>query len=302
MVLSAKADSYTLTDGNVLAGDVIKFDESGLMLRQPGEVYTNIPWMLLSQDSLKQLGENPKIRPIIEPLLVPEVTSRPPKPVVNLHEVTRLKIPRQTSVLGGLFTSSVGIFMGLLIYAANLYAGFEVSVCRNRPAVMVVLISGILPIIGPIIFLAMPAYYEGEEEAAAPADEAAPAAPPGRSAPPVGGGQTSAQQSQESSPPQDETPQATPAWTTEQPKKQQTQVFQRGKFMFNKRFIETKFGVFMKGADKDSVLVIITPKGQFIVNRIGDVTASEMQVFCDTGEAMVPFADIHEAQIKPRTA
>jgi hypothetical protein len=63
MVLSAKADSYTLTDGNVLAGDVIKFDESGLMLRQPGEVYTNIPWMLLSQDSLKQLGENPKKSP-----------------------------------------------------------------------------------------------------------------------------------------------------------------------------------------------------------------------------------------------
>jgi len=302
MVLSVRADSYTLTDGDVLSGDVIKFDESGLMLRQPGEVYTNIPWMLLSQDSLKQLADNPKIRPIIEPLLEPEVSARPPKPVINVHEVTRLKIPRQTSVLGGLFSSSVGIFIGLLLYAANLYAGFEISVCRNRPAVMVVLLCGILPIIGPIIFLVMPTYYEGEEEAAAPPEETAPASVPGRSAPPAAGAQTSTQPVQEPSQANDESPQATPVWTTEEPKKQQTQVFQRGKFMFNKRFIETKFGLFMKGADKDSVLVIITPKGQFIVNRIGEVTASEMQIFCDTGEAMVPFADIHEAQIKPRTA
>jgi hypothetical protein len=299
-VLSVKADSLTLTDGNVLSGDVIKFDESGLMLRQPGEVYTNVPWMLLSQGSLKQLSENPKIKPIIEPLLEPEVTARAPTPVVNVHEVVRLKTPRQTSVLGGLFSSSVGIFIGLLLYAANLYAGFEISICRNRPTVMVVLISGILPIIAPIIFLAMPTYYEGEEEVAPPVEESAPTPlpTPGRAAPPAG----SAPTAEQPDPQKQETQQATSTWTTEQPKKQQTQVFQRGKFMFNKRFIETKFGTFMKGANKDSVLVIITPKGQFVVNRVGEVTASEMQVFCDTGEALVAFADIHEAQIKPRTA
>lgn len=296
-VLSVKADSYALTDGNVLSGDVIKFDEGGLMLRQPGEVYTNVPWMLLSQASLKKLAENPKIRPIIEPLLEPEINARAPQPAVSVHDVTRLKIPRQTSVLGGLLTSSVGIFIGLLLYAANLYAAMEIAICRNRPTVMVVLICGVLPIIGPIFFLAMPTYYESDEEAAPPVEESAPGPAPGRSAPPAGGAPVPDPDQEKQ-----EIPQATSTWTTEQPKKQQTQVFQRGKFMFNKRFIETKFAVFLKGANKDSVLVIITPKGQFVVNRVGEVTASEMQVFTDEGEALVAFADIHEAQIKPRTA
>jgi hypothetical protein len=142
----------------------------------------------------------------------------------------------------------------------------------------------------------MPTYYEGEESTEPLAEETVAGPAAARSAPPAGSGPVP-----EPDPRKQETPQATSTWTTEQPKKQKTQVFQRGKFMFNKRFIETKFGTFLKGASKDSVLVIITPKGQLVVNRIGEITASEMQVFCDTGEAMVPYSDIHEAQIKPRT-
>lgn len=289
VLISARADTFTLTDGNVLNGDMIKFDDSGIMLREPGEVYTNISWMMLSQDTLKQLAQNPKVNRIIAPLLEPAPKARPAKPAIVIHDVDRLKTPPPSSVLGGFFSSSIGILMGLLIYAGNLYAGYEVAVCRNRPLGTVILLSAIVPVIGPTIFALLPiqtATNESEEDAAGPESAAAPA---------PGDGQTSAAAAEA---------EALPDATTvaaEQPRKQQTQVFQRGKFMFNKRFIETKFSLFLKGASPDFVLVIITPKGQYIVNRIGEVTPAEMQIFTDDGQAAIPYGEIQEAHIKPRS-
>ena len=299
---SVWADSYTLADGTVLTGEMIRFDDNAIMLREPGEVYTNVPWVLLSQDTLKQLAQNPKINAYIQPLLPPEPV-RAVKPVLKLHEVVRFKLPGPTSVLGGLFSSSVGVMIGLMIYAANLYAGFEIAICRNRPPIMVVLFSGLLPIIAPIIFLLMPVYIE-EEEDGLPLPENEPVAMPsveraaGGAAPVAAGKKQETRQEKKRE--TDDSPPTTPTWSMEQPKKPEAQIFQRGKFMFNKRFIETKFATFVKGPSRESVLVIITPKGQFVANRIGEVMPAEMQIFCDNGEALILYADIHEMQIKPR--
>jgi hypothetical protein len=65
----------------------------------------------------------------------------------------RLNRPPNGSLLGALFSSSVGIFSLLLIYAANLYAGYEIAVVRAYPPVMVCGISAVAPFVGPAIFL-----------------------------------------------------------------------------------------------------------------------------------------------------
>ena len=44
----------------------------------------------------------------------------------------------------------------LLLYAANIYAGYEISIFRARPPALVCGVSAVLPLIGPIIFLSMP--------------------------------------------------------------------------------------------------------------------------------------------------
>jgi hypothetical protein len=90
----------------------------------------------------------------------------------------------------------------------------------------------------------------------------------------------------------------------------ETQVFQRGQFTFNRRFFETKFsnffGITRHGADKDMVLVVKTPKGQHIVERVSRIAANEahFEVAVGTGrqEVMVPFGEIQEIQLKHRNA
>ena len=68
---AAAAESLTMVDGAAFTGDIIKFDDNGLLLRA-NETYTNLSWGRFSQDSLKQLSSNPKIRPYVEVFIEPE--------------------------------------------------------------------------------------------------------------------------------------------------------------------------------------------------------------------------------------
>jgi hypothetical protein len=155
-LVTAHADIISLVDGTSLTGDIVKSTDTGLMLHLPDNTYTNLLWTKLSQDALKQLEANPKIKPLVEPFIEIPMSERPKKPEVEIQNVTRLELPPKQSLLGALFSSSVGIFALLLIYAANIYAGFEIAVFRARPKALVMGVAAILPILGPIIFLAMP--------------------------------------------------------------------------------------------------------------------------------------------------
>ena len=150
------AESLTLVDGATLSGDIVKFDDNGLLLRVSGEVYTNIPWGRLSQASLKQLTANPKLKPLVEVFIEPDPSQRPPPKEIKINPVTRLTIPEHPSLLGGLVGSPVGLGILLVLYLANLFAAFEVAVFRARSPGQVMGISALLPIIGPVVFLAMP--------------------------------------------------------------------------------------------------------------------------------------------------
>ncbi len=296
LFVAAGADTFPLTDGTSLTGDVISYSDNGVVFRLEGDKYSpRVPWTKFSQDALIQLSKNPKIRPLAEPFIetVP-VEERAKKAEVKIHEVERLDLPPKQSLFGALFSSSVGLVMLMLIYAANIFAGYEIAVVRSQPILLVMGVAVVLPILGPIIFLAMPARAESSRTAA-PRPEAAPHtfAVPGTDQPVAAGIQIVEASWQKDAP-------GTGAGAP--------QIFQRGQFTFNRRFFETKFSGFFamirREAEKNLVLTVKTGRTLFVVERITRIATNEMHVEVAQGagkqEVMVPFAEIVEVQLKPK--
>jgi hypothetical protein len=290
LLVAARADTFQLTDGSSLTGDIVTFNDSGITFRVAGDTYTNLVWTKFSQDALKQLSANPKIKLLVEPFIEIPPSERAPKPEIQIRDVSRLDLPRQQSLLGALASSSVGLFVLLLIYAANLYAAFEIAIVRMRPIALAMGVSAVLPIIGPIIFLSLPVKAE-----------AAPVAAPVEGEPTaftVPGQQPTAEE---------EIKIAGGSWQNPADGQPAPQIFQRGQYTFNRRFLETKFsgffGAIRRGPDKDSVLLVKTTREQFVANRITRIAANDVhfEVVTDSSvrEVMVPFADIQEMQLKP---
>jgi len=284
---AAEPVSLTLTDGGTVAGDIIKIDDNGLMIRLPGEVYatTNVAWSHLSQDSLKHLVANPKIKPLAEVFIEPDASQRPAKAEIQVNPVTRLTQPTNPSLFGGLVGSPVGLFILLVLYGANLFAGYEVAIIRARPAIQVIGLAAVLPVIGPVIFLAMPMKMEAP---AAENDFAAPAGTAGAAA--------------QRTPEEIQIVEA--SWRKEE-KKPEVQVFARGKFTFNKRFVETKFAGYLgelKGDALKFTMELKTTQAQHAVERIMQVAATEVILETQNGQVTVPLADIQEIKLTPKPA
>jgi len=293
LLLAAGADTYQLTDGTPVSGDVVKYDDSGVLIRTPQDAYTNLTWTMFSQDGLKRLAQNPKIKPFVTPFIIPPAPPRP-REEIKIQEVSRLEEPPKAPLLTALFSSSVGLVVMFLIYGANLFAAMEIAVFRARPIGLVMGVAAVLPVLGPIIFLSLPAQAEPVAEPVAEADTPAMAVPSAAPAPrpvqPPGGIHIASSSWQ-------------PGTTTE---KAATQVFHRGQFMFNRRFFETKFPNFFslirREADKDTVLLVKTPRGQYEVSRITRIAANDLHFEVMQGaarqEVMVPFGEIQEIQLK----
>ena len=68
--MEARADTFQLSDGQTLTGDVVSFNENGLIVRLPeGKYADRVPWSKFSQVDLKRLAQNPKITPLVEPFV-----------------------------------------------------------------------------------------------------------------------------------------------------------------------------------------------------------------------------------------
>jgi hypothetical protein len=293
-LVTARADTYELTDGTSVSGDIVLFNDTGVTLRMPGDNYTNVVWPKFSQDALKQLAENPKIKPYAE-LFIEPPPAQSKNANVPVREVSRLELPHKHFLLAALLSSSVGFVVLLLIYAANVYAAYEIARVRSRPIGLVMGVAAVLPILGPIIFLSLPVREQTE-----PADEQpqAQAEPQSFSVPGVAAPAENAEAGVHIAP-------AAAAKAAPE-----AQVFQRGQFMFNRRFFETKFASFFsvirRPAEKDLVLVIKTARATLTAQRITRIAANEahFEVVQGAGqqEIMVPFADIQEIQLKHKDA
>jgi hypothetical protein len=278
-----RGETVTLLDGTALTGDILKSDDEGMMLRLQDDNSTNLSWSQFSQDSLKQLQQNPKIARFVEPFIEPSEPEHAPQAAITVNPVKRLTRPAHPSLILGMVQSPVGLFLLLVLYAANLLAAYEIALFKLRKPAEVVGLSALLPVIGPVVFLVM------GEKPAAPAEEApseAVMAPAGT----VGN-------------PQAEIPIVEFAHKVEE-KKPEPQVFARGKFTLNKRFVETKFAAFIgqpKGDGLNFNMELKTAKQQYAVERIMEVTATE--VIFDTvqrQQVKVLLNDILEIKLIPK--
>ena len=291
LLLAVGADTFGLADGSSVTGDVVKVDDTGILFRTPNDVYTNYAWTRFSQAGLKQLAQNPKAKPFAEPFIEIPPPARAQMEEVKVQDVSRLAQPPKASLFGALFSSSVGLAMLLLIYFANLYASFEIAIYRKHPFALMLGVAAVLPIVGPIVLLALPPQVEpvSEQEEEEEKPEAAPEtfAMPG-------------------SAPRGEIRIAAASWRSPTTEKPAPQIFQRGQFMFNRRFFETKFPGFFStvrpDADRDMVLLVKTLHAHFAVQRITRITASDVHFEVMQGaarqEVMVPFTEIQEIVLK----
>ena len=55
LLLAAGADTFQLTDNRSVAGDIVKYDDNGVLIRTPEDTYTNVTWTMFTQGALKQL-------------------------------------------------------------------------------------------------------------------------------------------------------------------------------------------------------------------------------------------------------
>jgi hypothetical protein len=308
-VVAAQGGSYKLANGETVTGEVITYAGEYVQIKVSADNYTKYKWGDLSQEALKQLYQEatrPADKAYIEPYLEELNQEKARQRAIEIKPVPRVERPTTGIGLFAAFGSPVGLVLIFLVYAANIYAGYEISVYRNMPPTPVCVGSAILPVIAPIAFLCLqkpPAFMKTgpattttettaiAEIAAATSPEALvteiPAEesglPPGPSPiPGAGGGPAPAAQ--------------LPAPIS----------FKRGEFTFNRRFIETKmpgfFRVVPSEKDKDLVLLVRAARGDFLGRRISRIGPNDfdLEVFKDTVTAneMIPFNEINEIQIR----
>ncbi|RME93011.1 MAG: hypothetical protein D6766_08985, partial [Verrucomicrobia bacterium] len=250
-------------------GVVFRLDSGGFSER--------ISWGKFSDPTLELLARDPKLRPFAEPFIPVPPDARPaPKPVV-IRDYPKVELPEGGTSIFSSLTSPIGLFIVGLLYLANLLAAYEVAVYRNRPAGMVCGLSAVLPLVGPIAFLLSP----GLEEAGGPAvEEEALEAEAGPGVPEAGSGAGATSRQVAPAPASGLRVAAStrPAKAATYEKK----VYNRGEYTFNRRFIETQFSGFFRvvptDAEKDLVLVIKTPKQEYVARRISRISATEMYI------------------------
>jgi hypothetical protein len=316
---SLRADTYQLATGETLNGEVLptSANDAGVQVKVGEGEYKRVPWDSFSQEDLRKFRDDPKLAPklgnFIEPFIVITAEERAKKTEVpNLKQPTRLPRPPAQSLFGALVSSGLGLFLLLVVYAATIYAGYEVAIFRAQPVPLVTGLSAIpiLGVLAPIIFLAMPTKVQPIERTWETQPATRPAAP------------------EVVNPMQGEIPQQHPAGLRladtataataapsvvpgeAKPSLPPTQTFARGQFTFNRRFIETKFagffGVVRHGADKDMVMVVKAARGQYTCNRITRIGSNDFHVEVHHGHAseeiMIPFQEIKEVQLKHKDA
>lgn len=279
-----------LVNGGTVTGRIIsakdQFVQVALDTGGGTPSYTNVYWAQLTQETLQELTKNRTTAPFANIFLDPPVRERstgPARREINVKQPPRLDRPQG----GSLVASPVMLVVLLLIYIANIYAGWEVGIYRQWPAAMTAAVAAFIPIIGPAIFLAMPTHRPKEEAPVemAPVVEEAP------------------QVVEEVAPAPVEHKPVVP----EIPK---TIVYPRGQFTFNRRFFETKFAGYLKmvpgEAERDRLLVFKSARGEYTGHRLSKVEPNELFLQVRKGvateEVMIPYTEIYEVQIKHKDA
>ncbi len=170
----ARAETYKLANGQELVGEVLpsSANDQGVQVKVGEGEYRQVPWGSFSQDDLKRFAANSKLEAFVEPFIEVTVQEKLKRTEVNIKEPPRLELPARRSLLGAMCSSGLGLLILLMLYAANIYAGYEVAIFRAQPVPLVCGAAAVLPLAGPIIFLSMRTRMESSGQSAV-------AAPPG---------------------------------------------------------------------------------------------------------------------------
>ncbi len=311
----ANAGVYSLSDGGTLSGEPISYNETGLIVRQAdNSVSPRIPWEKFTDDALKQLlaeAKTDRDKDFIQPLLEDTVEKTAERKEFAVKEAPKPERPTKNVGLSAGFSSPVFLVIFLILYAANLYAAYEIALYKYQPPMLVCGVSAVAPFIGPIIFLCIPAKADPMRDTTADAPKVQEA--PIEEVPLHHGAADHVTHSTDGSPvahndsghAEPEAPAAPTAPVFPAPV-----VFSRSEFSFNRRFFETKMAGFFRvvpgDAEKDMVIEIKSLRGDFVGKRISRVTQGELflQVFKDsaTHDEMLPFAEIQEVRIRHKDA
>ncbi len=305
----ATAGTFPLADGSKIVGTLEAINENGVVFQlDSGEYLPRVGWDKLTTDALKELIAEAKTdneRALLEPFrpLVenPASESGQRKEIV-IKPILPPDRPKRGEGILALVDSPVGWLIMLVLYGANLFAAYEVSIYRRQPAARVCGLAAIpfFGVLSPIIHGAMPTHIPPPEIlVTAPVQEAAetgPEAAPSEGAPAPAG--EAVARANEAAPPA-----VAPAPVLPEPV-----VFQRRDYSFNRRFFETKFAGFFRvipsEAEKDLVLVIKAARGEFVGRRISRITPNELYLEVVknnvSAEEMIPLVEIVEVQIRHR--
>jgi hypothetical protein len=291
------AETFKLADGQVLEGEPIGPNAQSVVIRRPdGSFSDRITWEKFSPEALKKFEKIPSTKKFVADFIEPEEDKEPKRVAreIPFNAPPRLDRPDPKAGFGSLFASSIGLVLFFLLYAANVYAAYEISVFRNYHWALVCGLSLVMPVITQAVFLCVPTRVKPVEEEAAPAADEMVAQTfqvPGMA------------------PVEDEAAAGvTPAPGA--PTHAAAQVYQRGQFTFNRRFFETKLAGFLKvvpgPAEKDMVLEVTSLRGHHVAQRIARIMPNDLVLLVAKGaaseEVAIPFAEVREIKVRHRDA
>jgi hypothetical protein len=298
-VTAAGAAEFKLINGDVIKGEPASFNDNGLVIRlELGGFSQRIGWGKFSQETLRDLAQNRQAKKYVEPFIeVPKEEKvqkeKAKRKEIVIREPNKIPLYQGKPSLMGAFFTPVGLLLLLALYAGNLYAAYEIASFRSRPVPLVVAAAAVLPVIAPLIFVAMPPGERAAEPEAAPAEASAPVQAEAKGATsPSGLGLAAAHDAAASKG-------GNPAYA---------QVYNRSNTTFERRFFETKFTGFFRvvpaDAEKDLVLVIKAAKAEYIAKRITRISMTEMHLQLQRGatEVSVPFGEIVEVSVRHKDA
>lgn len=287
--------------GEVYKGELSAADKDGLVVRlESGDFSPRVDWAKLTDETLKELADNPKAKRFVEPFLDPPAETIAVKEAkeIPVRQPDRLVLPDGKKGLVAALTTPNGLILLGALFFANLFGAYEVARFKWRPVALVCGVSALLPVVGPIVFLLLPKVAPVESENAThvavqetkvgvQTSGTAPAgAPPGGAAAALGlAKSTGGGGTHEGLP----------------------KIFKRGETTFNRRFFETQFPSFFRvvvsEADKDLVLDISAGKQSVVATRISRISMTEIHVKTATNaEASITFGEISEVKLRNKDA
>ncbi len=295
VAIAIHGEEIRLTNGDILKGLPASYGEEGLIVKLDIGVFSpRVHWIKVSQESLKELAKNPKIAPFADPFIeIPmDYSAMKKKPKeIQIKPVPKVeRIVEKRSFLASM-TTTAGLAMLGFLFIGNLFAAYEIAVYRGRSVALVCGVSVLLPVVGPILFLATPAAHtvtaSSVDEGLAGAHEPVnPMAATGAKSSGLsvaaldkagGGGDTS------------------------------TKVYKKGDTTFNRRWFEVTlsgyFRVVPSEAEKNMVLVIRAGRNEYVAKRITRISMTDIHFqLINAGEVPVPFDEIYEVQVRHKDA